>query len=70
MWHTKYHSGYSICHIWHNIFHLNLKAETSALHSKYNYTNNGDIASITNNGVLKIFLGYINTKKHMVLIIY
>ena len=42
----------------------------SALHSKYIYTNNGDTISVTNNGILKIFLGHLNTKAPMVLLIY
>ena len=41
------------------------KAITSALHSKYIYTNNSD-TSVTNNGVFKIFLRHINTKTPMV----
>ena len=43
---------------------------TFTLHSKYTYTNNGDTSYVTNTGVLKIFLGHINTKTPMVLVIY
>ena len=64
-----YHSGYSICHIGITSA-IQPKTITSALHIKYIYTNNGDTSSVTNNAVLKIFLGHINIKLTMVLVIY
>ena len=52
MWHIVYHSGYSICHTGITSA-IQPKAITSALHSKYIDTNNGDTTSVTNNGVQK-----------------
>ena len=70
MWHIMYHSG--LFHLQHLVEHLpsQPKATTFALHSKYNYANNGDTTPDTNNGVLKILLGHIYTKAPMVLVIY
>ena len=59
-----YHRDYSICHIGVTAS-IQPKAQTSASHSKYIYTNNGD-TTCHNNGVLKIFLGHINTKTPIV----
>ena len=48
-----YHSGYSICHIGIK-YTIQPKAMTSAIHSKYICTNNGE-TSVTNNGVQKYY---------------
>ena len=64
-----YLNGYSISHIGITSV-IQPKAIASALHLKCIITNNGDTASVTNNGVLKMFLGYINIKIQMVLVTY